>query len=233
MRRSAAFVLDVALISLLFFAVGVLADVVGFKHIVPSSPLALSEVTTLAKEVHELPDGGTRTDYKHLERVASFGLWEHFYLIEATETAHGDRIEGVKIETGFTKTLVDPLTLEPRRAVTSVGLTVFLLPWFWLVFEVSRLGSPGRRILGLAVLSADGRDRADVKIWQRGFAKAAPFFLIAISQLSDATWVLWLGVLGGFTIVTSFVLVLATRRRLALHDRWAGTIVVREVVRAG
>ena len=221
-RRLAAFVLDVALIALLFFAIAVLADAIGFKRIVPSSPLALSEVTTLDETAHELPDGGTRTEFLHLERVDSFGLWEHFYLVEAVETVRG----GDK-QIDFTRVLVDPLTLEPRRAVTSNGLTVFLLPWFWLLFEFGRPGSPGRRILGLCVVSAQGGLPSEAQIWRRGLTKAAPFFLIALSETSGAAWAFWPGVVGGIAMVTSFVLVIANPRRLGQHDPWAGTLVVR------
>lgn len=223
LRRLAAFAIDFVLFFLVIFGIAALADLAGFKRVIPSSPVALQALNTLSNEERALPDGATERKLVHLQRVSTFGLWEHSYLIEVHEITRG-----TKVETRSERYLVDPETLLPVAAVTSNGLGFILLPWVLMLIEFSGIfRSPGRRLLDLALVGADGSQPTRRQFLTRSVVKAAPFFLIALSVWRDEDWAIILGAVGGIFLAASFVFTLVRRQKSAVHDLVAGTAVIR------
>ncbi len=223
LRRLAAFAIDFSIFFLLIFAGAALADLAGFKRVIPSSPIALQELDTLSNETIILPDGATEQKLVHLQRVATFGLWEHSYLIEVHEITRG-----TAVETRSERYLVDPQTLLPTATVTSNGLGFILLPWIILLFEFSGTRrTPGRRILDLNLASMDGSTPTDRQFLTRSLVKAGPFFLIAVSVWRPDGWAYILGMIGAIVLTLSFLLALVWRQKSTLHDFAAKTAVIR------
>lgn len=113
---------------------------------------------------------------------------------------------------------------------TLIALLTFLLrvPYYVLSELVWNGRTPGKRITGIQVISADGRRLTPWQITARNLMKEVEFFspfglMIAASTDSLGGWglaILWVWV------GTVFVIFLANRNRQRLGDMIAGTLVV-------
>lgn len=105
-----------------------------------------------------------------------------------------------------------------------VVVGIFLLSWFYgLFFEAWWNGqTPGKRILGLRVVSVDGRPINGVQATIRNFVRVADFFPYA----STLTFSSESGIFVIPTFLVSLTCMLMTRRFQRLGDLAAGTMVV-------
>ncbi|MDZ4847847.1 MAG: RDD family protein [Pirellulaceae bacterium] len=101
---------------------------------------------------------------------------------------------------------------------------VFLLSWFYgLFFEAWWNGqTPGKRVLGLRVVSSDGRPINAAQATIRNFLRVADFFPYASLQVFGSEQDLYILP----TFLVTLVCMLMTRRFQRLGDLAAGTMVV-------
>ena len=108
--------------------------------------------------------------------------------------------------------------------VAGIFIGIFLLSWFYgLLFESWWNGqTPGKRVLGLRVVSVDGRPINAAQATIRNFVRVADFFPYASTQVFGSEYHM------SFlpTFIIALICMVMTRRFQRLGDLAAGTMVV-------
>jgi uncharacterized RDD family membrane protein YckC len=107
------------------------------------------------------------------------------------------------------------------------GVATTLVAPFYNFIEATRAWSPGKLVFGLRVVTEAGQPAPRSALLIRGFIKSAASLVAVAAMLTGArslnglvqatAWATWVG-----------CLLVLTRERTALHDRIAGTAVLRK-----
>jgi uncharacterized RDD family membrane protein YckC len=110
----------------------------------------------------------------------------------------------------------------PWRGIPDVGYLVFQL--FYSVYLVYRFGgTPGKLIMRLRIVRVDGR----AVTLRRAFLRHFPEFLFSLLGFVGPSWEPYERVLLQIWIWSELIVMLTNKRRRALHDFIAGTVVIR------
>ena len=107
-----------------------------------------------------------------------------------------------------------------------VLLEGFIVPLLYTTTEIAVAGTPGKLICGLRITNLDGTEAPLARLISRWTAKWSYFVIGLLGAVLNQTLLMWLGNLMGF-IVFLGCFSAACEAKLAWHDRWAQTAVVR------
>ena len=120
---------------------------------------------------------------------------------------------------------------EPMRPflewAARLGVTITLLAPFYALFEALRGWSPGKLVLGLRIATDTGHKAPPSALLARWGIKGAAGLIALVAMLTSVKSLNVLAQATAWATAVGCLLVL-TKSRLALHDRIAGTAVLRK-----
>ncbi|MEO8614980.1 MAG: protein kinase [Luteolibacter sp.] len=190
-KRFLAVFIDYNLVMIVLFPLMVVLAIISPRTVVVSVPFGLLTVERIIENnplIRENANGSTTVVDHRIVETTVLGTWRYLY---REETAKGAAQEDKS------KHLIDPVSGNDIRAMTSEDLVVWILMIYWILMESSHYqASIGKMLVGIKVGDKEGKRIS-----------------FACSAARNA-----LKIISAVTLMIGFMMAGWTRRKQALHD---------------